>query len=59
MHAERGMNEYSLGGKDELPPPVDVRVVGVLPAQELAHLPRRELRLAHVPKVPRQMYGLA
>ena len=57
LHAER--NLYSLGGEDELPPPVDVGVVGVLPAHELADLSRRELGLADVAKVPRQVDRLA
>ena len=51
--------KYSLGGDDELPPAVLLLVAGVLPAQELGHLLRRELSLAHVPKVPRQVDRLA
>ena len=50
---------YSLGGEDELPPPVDVGVVGVLPAEKLADLARGELGLADVAKVPRQVDRLA
>ena len=48
-----------LGGEDELPPPVHVGVLGVLPAEELADLARRELGLADVAKVPREMDRLA
>jgi len=35
------------------------RIARVRTAQVLGHLPRRELRFAHVPEVPGQMYRLA
>ena len=53
------MNLYSLGGEDELPPPVHIVVGCVLPAEELADLARRELGLADVAKVPCQVDRLA
>ena len=50
--------EDSLGGVEDLLPPVTVRGVGVLPAEVLRHLPGGELSLADVAEVPGQVDGL-
>ena len=47
------------GGQEKLLPPELVRDVRVPPGEELRHLLGRELGLAHVAKVPRQLNGLA
>ena len=49
------MFNYLLCGQDELLPPGQFVVVGVLPAHVFRHLSSRELCLANVPKVPSQV----
>lgn len=48
-----------LRGKNEVLASVLLGGVGVLAAKVLSDLARRELSLAHVTKVPRQMYSFA